>query len=219
MKQCSKCGAYKLEKEFYKDKSNKNGLRCQCISCCKQYRQSFAGKLSHKKYNETFKGRLTQKKRRQSLANKLIQKAYKQSFAGKESRKKYWQSSVGKLARKRSKEKILSTFKGKLSCNISNAIRRSLKQNSSTKNGCHWETLVGFTVGELKKHLESQFKNGMNWGNYGHGKDKWCIDHGVPIAYFNYDSPEHPEFRVCWGLSNLHPMWCSENFSKGARTC
>jgi hypothetical protein len=55
----------------------------------------------------------------------------------------------------------------------------------------------------------------MKERDYGHGKGKWCIDHDTPIAYFNYDSPTHPEFMVCWGLSNLYPMWCSENFSKG----
>lgn len=91
--------------------------------------------------------------------------------------------------------------------NISGAIYRSLKGN---KNGCHWESIVGYDCQELKTHLESQFKDGMTWENYG----KWHLDHIAPISIFNITSTKCKGFKKCWELSNLQPLWAKENISK-----
>ena len=48
----------------------------------------------------------------------------------------------------------------KLNKRMRNSIRKALNGN---KNGRHWETLVGYTLQDLIKHLEPQFKDGMNW--------------------------------------------------------
>lgn len=100
----------------------------------------------------------------------------------------------------------------RLNGNIVRAIGRSLKGN---KNGCHWEDLVGYTLDRLKKHLEKQFDKNMNWDNY--GKDGWHIDHKIPKAVFNFTKLEHRDFKRCWALKNLQPMWAEENYSKGAK--
>ena len=97
--------------------------------------------------------------------------------------------------------------KFKLNKNISIAIYRSLKDN---KNGRHWEQLVGWTLDELKIHLERQFRGSMGWINYG----EWEIDHRIPISAFNFDCSDHIDFRRCWALSNLQPLWAKENLSK-----
>lgn len=81
------------------------------------------------------------------------------------------------------------------------------------KNGRHWEHLVGWTLKQLKTHLQKLFQSGMTWDNYG----KWHVDHIVPISVHNFSKPEHPDFKRCWALSNLQPMWGPENQSKGAR--
>ena len=94
---------------------------------------------------------------------------------------------------------------------MGSAIWHSLK---SIKARRHWETLVGYTVDDLKKHLESLFRDGMSWENRG----KWHIDHIVPRFRFHYEKPEDPEFKVCWGLNNLQPLWGADNLSKGAKT-
>ena len=103
-----------------------------------------------------------------------------------------------------------STPTGRLKDQIASSIRMSLYRN---KNGRHWETLVGYTVEDLKKHLEKQFKDGMNWGNYG----KWHIDHILPISAFNFEKPEDEDFQRCWALKNLRPFWAKDNFSKGGK--
>ena len=79
-----------------------------------------------------------------------------------------------------------------------------------TKKCRHWETLVSYTLKELKQNLENQFKEGMNWQNMG----KWHIDHRRPISNFNFTSYEDEDFKKCWGLDNLQPLWAKENLSK-----
>jgi hypothetical protein len=53
----------------------------------------------------------------------------------------------------------------------------------------------------------------MTWGNYG----QWHVDHKIPISAFNYETPDDIDFKRCWALKNLRPMWAKENISKGAK--
>jgi len=78
------------------------------------------------------------------------------------------------------------------------------------KNGYKWEDLVGYTCEDLMTHLESQFEEGMSWDN----KGQWHIDHVIPRSRFNSNSPEDTEFKKCWALSNLQPLWAADNIAK-----
>jgi len=102
-----------------------------------------------------------------------------------------------------------STPFGKINHSISSGMWASLKGN---KKGYHWETIVNYTLDELIDHLERQFMPGMTWNNYG----KWHIDHIIPVAVFNFTSPDHDDFKRCWALSNLCPLWAIDNSIKGA---
>lgn len=84
---------------------------------------------------------------------------------------------------------------------------------AGTKNRRSWQSLVGYTREELMRHLERQFVKGMGW----HNMDQWHIDHIVPRSSFVCRSAECPEFRACWALTNLRPLWADANVSKGAR--
>ena len=110
--------------------------------------------------------------------------------------------------RERQKKKR-ATPKGNLNNRMTSSIRFALNGN---KNGRSWESLVGYTYSDLKKHLEKQFVDGMSWENMG----DWHIDHKIPISVFNFTSPEHEDFKRCWSLKNLQPMWAQDNLSKGA---
>jgi hypothetical protein len=81
------------------------------------------------------------------------------------------------------------------------------------KNGRSWESLAGYTLEQLMAHLEQKFLPGMSWENMG----EWHIDHVIPRAAFNYSTPEHSDFKRCWGSDNLQPLWAKDNMSKGAR--
>jgi len=81
------------------------------------------------------------------------------------------------------------------------------------KGGKAWESLVGYTVEDLMRHLERQFSKGMTRANYG----KWHVDHVQPLASFQITGVDCPEFRAAWALTNLRPLWAAENLSKNAR--
>lgn len=71
--------------------------------------------------------------------------------------------------------------------------------------------LTGYTVAELMGHIEGKFTAGMRWDNYG----EWHIDHIIPIDAFNFENYGDMDFKRCWALKNLQPMWAKENQSKG----
>jgi hypothetical protein len=82
------------------------------------------------------------------------------------------------------------------------------------KNRANTEQLLGYTIQELRMHLEKLFSNGMSWNNYG---KIWHIDHIIPVSVFNITSPEDPDVRRCWALQNLRPLSCHDNCSKQAK--
>lgn len=100
----------------------------------------------------------------------------------------------------------------RLNRNVSGAIGASLRGN---KNGRRWGSIVGYTLNELKNHLEKQFTKGMTWKTY--GKNGWVIDHKIPISAFNFTEINHTDFKKCWALKNLQPMWAVANMEKHAK--
>ena len=109
-------------------------------------------------------------------------------------------------------EKYRTDLGYKLNETIRKGIYSSLINKGGSKNGNHTFDIVEFTLNDLIVHLEKQFTDGMSWDNYG----TWHIDHKIPIAVFNFTKPEHQDFKKCWSLSNLQPMWAQDNLSKGA---
>jgi len=81
------------------------------------------------------------------------------------------------------------------------------------KNGEHWENIVGWTLEEFKEYISPQFQPCMTWDNHG----EWHIDHIRPIASFNITDYDCDDFKECWSLSNLQPLWAEENLKKGAK--
>lgn len=71
-----------------------------------------------------------------------------------------------------------------------------------------WEKYLGYSLIELKDHLEVQFKKGMSWDNYG---KEWQLDHIKPQRLFRFRSFNSKRFKECWKLSNLRPLWTWEN--------
>jgi hypothetical protein len=98
----------------------------------------------------------------------------------------------------------------KLISNFRSAIYIVLKENNLQKYG-HYFDILGYTPEQLIVHLEKQFNDGMNWDNYG----EWHIDHIKPISSFIFEGSEDEEFKKCWSLDNLQPMWGLENIKKG----
>ena len=89
-------------------------------------------------------------------------------------------------------------------------LREALKRAGTSKGGRSWSSLVGYTVEELRLHLEAQFLPGMSWKNM----HLWEIDHIVPLADFDIKEVGDKEFRAAWSLGNLRPLWTPNNRSK-----
>lgn len=70
--------------------------------------------------------------------------------------------------------------------------------------------LLGCSVDECRKYLESKFLPGMTWENY--GKSGWHIDHIIPCNLFDLTKPE--EQLKCFHYTNLQPLWETDNASK-----
>lgn len=94
---------------------------------------------------------------------------------------------------------------------ISHAIWDHLHCRGISKGNRKWEDIVGYTKQDLINHLESFFKEGMTWDNYG---TYWHIDHIRPKSWFVYTSMDDEEFKKCWALSNLQPLEATVNCSK-----
>jgi hypothetical protein len=76
-----------------------------------------------------------------------------------------------------------------------------------------WDELFDFTLEQLMAQLESMFKPGMSWENYG----VWQVDHIRPISSFDIKAVNDSSFKECWSLSNLQPLWSTENQTKSAK--
>lgn len=75
-----------------------------------------------------------------------------------------------------------------------------------------WRT-IGYDREQLCDHLESLFLPDMGW----HNLREWHIDHIKPVRLFSFESFECPQFKECWGLENLRPLWAVDNLRKGGK--
>lgn len=75
------------------------------------------------------------------------------------------------------------------------------------------EQRLGYTIQQLANHLEKLFTEGMSWDAFCRGEIH--IDHIKPKAAF--DLSDHDQWKQCWAISNLQPLWARDNLSKGAK--
>lgn len=89
-------------------------------------------------------------------------------------------------------------------------LRKALKANGSAPK---MAALFGYSLADLRAHLERQFTRGMSWERFNRGQIH--IDHRRPLASFDLEDPD--QIRAAWSLTNLQPLWAERNLSKGAR--
>ena len=185
MQRCSECGEIKPFDKFQFRKTE-NVYRGKCIKCVNQ---------RGRKWYHNNRERLVEMDRKWRANN---------PDKVKERSLRYRQSETYFNYRKN--PKVI------LNLRIGNSIRKSITGN---KKGKHWEDLVGYTLDNLKEHLELQFIEGMNWEKFLNGEIH--IDHIIPISAFNFDAVEHVDFKRCWALENLRPLRAKENLKKSNR--
>ena len=70
-------------------------------------------------------------------------------------------------------------------------------------------SLLGCSIEEFRKHIESQFQEGMTWENYG---SYWHLDHIIPCSYFDLSIEEN--LYICWNWRNFQPLKVEDNLRK-----
>jgi hypothetical protein len=210
IKKCSKCGEIKSMEDFHKSPHHLYGVSSQCKAC------ACARTRAHQKQNAD---KYRKAAREYYASHKIHAKARMKAW---ESKNRERVNVTHRLWGLRNPDKVKShqestnkirrgSPKGQINARMAAAVRRTLR--SDARNGHGWEKLVGYTVVQLKNHLEKQFLPGMTWEN----RKLWDIDHIIPLSAFNFQSPENIDFKKAWDLKNLRPLWRFDNRSKGSR--
>jgi len=205
---CYTCKQEKSIAEFHKDRYKPDGLTPSCAFC----------RGSKKMIGES---RVVNgiKKCSRCQVHKPVEEFYKDS-SRYEGLSYYCKSCKGirnKKYVKKNTEKIRSYFRDytktrkvrdvnfKLAINLRARVNTAIRDN--IKAG-HTLELLGCTIDELKRHLESKFSTDMSWDNYG----QWHVDHIVPCSAFDLSDPV--EQKQCFHYTNLQPLWAEDNMKK-----
>lgn len=220
MKVCSRCreSLPANRDNFHKAKKAKDGLNTYCKDCAKARARDWAKKNREAKaaadrdYAQRNKARIAnyQSRYRAGNAEKASEyhKAYREANKQRlrEARRQYHaRPEVRERRNRQQRERRARDKKYALVCSMRSAIseRMSGKAVGAIRHA-PWST------DELIAHIERQFQPGMSWDNYG----EWHVDHITPDSSFDYKAPNDEGFLQSWSLSNLRPMWASENMSK-----
>lgn len=246
-KVCNRCGEEKSTLDFYRDRSKKDGLRGCCKVCTSNgnnscnFRKKDDRREARREYYLRNKEEIKRKSRewvarnperkkegdkeyaalnKERISARLAQwksqnpDYMKEWYANNPGYDKQWRSANRDKVRKTSKRsydknKVKTEFRltSSVRAGIVKGMRKGFKSARKTFD------LLGYTVDELRTHLEKKFLPGMSWDNYG----EWHIDHIIPKNAFNYETPDDIDFKKCWALSNLQPLWAFDNISKHAR--
>lgn len=126
--------------------------------------------------------------------------------------KKYYETHKVEMAKNNKeyyKKRRQNDVNFKLRINLRNRINIALKNGQ--KGGSAIRDL-SCSISELKTHLESKFQPGMTWENYGRGKNKWQIDHIIPL--FTFDLTNKVQFLSACHYTNLQPIWHENHLDK-----
>ena len=145
------------------------------------------------------------------LKKQLEKVAKEQEEERKIARKQFYEKHKIMIDRLKEKERQHRANRLKTDMNYKIRLDYRNKLNNAIINNRESELtkeLLGCTVEEARKHLESQFKKRMSCKNHG----KWHIDHIIPCAAFNLENKE--EQRKCFHYTNLQPLWAKKNLEK-----
>lgn len=100
--------------------------------------------------------------------------------------------------------------KAKKRDDIADLIRGAIRREGES---LRVEIELGYTISHLMIHLERQFVGSMCWDEFMRGNIH--IDHVRPQASF--DLTDYEQWRKCWSMDNLQPLWAADNLAKGAK--
>ncbi len=156
-------------------------------------------------------------------ANEERLKQYSREYA-KENRDKIRtrddnrRDELNEWSRNRTRERMATDPAYHIKCCLRKRLCAYLKYYRGKKSAPTFE-LLGCTIEEFVRHLESLFLPGMTWENYGKWRRgepmKWVMDHIRPCASFDLTRQE--DQRACFHYTNIQPLWDLDNMIKSDR--
>jgi hypothetical protein len=205
-KKCSHCQEEKDITQFPKRSVNPDGFDTHCKICRnlkgKSYRDGNKDKYSsmRKAHYDKNITKMRAEKVKYCASHKEEKKSYdltyreQNKFRIKEYKKKW-------------EQKMRNDPIFKIKRNLRRRVHHVLKGNRKADKTFN---LIGCTAEEFKKHIESLWKEGMSWDNY--GPKGWHVDHIIPCYKFNL--LRESEQRKCFHYTNQRPLWAKENLSR-----
>jgi hypothetical protein len=194
-KVCPKCKQTKSTTEFNKSKANNDGLTHKCKQCVYEY---------NNKWTKDNKEHVAKKLKEWNKNNPNYAKEWVEN--NKDHLNSYNRIYRAKVRKENPTKRIMETFRNQVAKNVK--IKGFLKGKSTL------EILGLESWDEFRKHIESQFIEGMSWDNYGNKVETdWSIDHIIPVS----SAITLEEFYKLNHYSNLRPLWHIDNLRKGNR--
>lgn len=204
LKCCCTCKECKPIDQFPKNSAEKDGLKKRCKPC---------NNKANKEYRERNPESSAASARNWALKNPEKIEAKRQRWV---ERNPGQPTNLVRQWRERNSERNDANWRRYVSqphVRLHRTIRERIRQMLKGVKSHKTLDLLGYTMEDLKTHLEKQFTGGMSWDNFG----EWHVDHIVPLSSFAITSELCPGLQAAWALSNLRPLWAIENYQKSAK--
>ena len=220
MKVCVHCNFKKELMAFGKHRGRKDGYLEICKECRRQTRTDKQSKeyakLRYERNKEKVaaQAKVRYEKNKESILARNKEYSKKWDKKNPEKRAGYWKKYYEK--NKAHLLKANTQYKAKRMKNDPGframvAVRKRLvRALKGERKFYSFMEKVGRSIQELRLHIESQFKPGMTWENYGNAG--WHIDHILPLSKF--DLSNEKDFAKAVHYTNLQPLWQKENIKK-----
>lgn len=220
---CPRCKLIKPLTEFPKHRTCTNGRAGRCKKCCEDVKllrvkkrrsegvcinceDVLSGHFYRCEKCRTYARERRKKYYQTKHGNRCIQRCNrkyqrKPSVLAKrreESKTPAKRAQVNEYIRRRHQNNIQYRIAHNLRSRFSHAFRTNAKQGSAIRD-------LGCSISALKQHLESLFLPNMSWDNYGCGREKWNIDHIIPLWSINVANNE--DISRVSHYTNLRPLW------------
>lgn len=216
-KRCSICKEVKLTNCFGKSKDSKLGFKPHCKTCDKLKREKIVFEIQEIE-EKVCSGCNTLLPKSQFNKDKYKKDGFscKCKQCIKIIKKEYYNNNKEQVrivndTYHRYKTTTDSTYKLKRS--TSHIIRESFKRacNGGFVKSSKSLDILGCTIEDFIKHLQSLFTDGMTLENHGNCEECWHIDHKIPISSAKIEE----DIIKLNHYTNLQPLWRGDNLSKG----
>ncbi len=172
---------------------------------------------TYKKYCERNRLRIKKNLKEYKIKTKKDRDAYAKGYVEKnkdlinERKKRYRalnKDKIGEYSKQYNKKRKSVDPVYKLRCYMRSRLWFIFKKKVGGKS-LSTQVIIGCDYDFLRSHIEKQFKDDMNWANYG----RWHVDHIIPLA----SAKTIDQLLSLCHYSNLQPLWEVENLRKSAK--